>query len=309
MNKDSKIYIAGHNGLMGSAIVRQLQKQGYFNLFTESSFNLDLRNQDIVNRYIKHISPDYVFICAGKVGGIGANMQYPVEFIYDNLMIQTNIINSSYNYGVKKLLALGSSCIYPRFSQQPIKEEYLLQGELEPTNEYYALSKIAALKMCDAYRKQYGCDFISAMPTNLYGINDNYDLNNSHVIPALLRKVIVAKNKNEEIEIWGTGTVRREFLYSDDCADACIFLMNNYSDFGHVNIGTGEDIELNSLLEIICNIVGYKWKIKHNLSKADGMKQKKLDVTKINNLGWSATTSLEDGIRKTINSLDISKWI
>lgn len=309
MNKDSKIYIAGHNGLMGSAIVRQLQKQGYFNIFTESSFNLDLRNQDIVNRYIKHISPDYVFICAGKVGGIGANMQYPAEFIYDNLMIQTNIINSSYNYGVKKLLALGSSCIYPRFSQQPIKEEYLLQGELEPTNEYYALSKIAALKMCDAYRKQYGCDFISAMPTNLYGINDNYDLNNSHVIPALLRKVIVAKNKNEEIEIWGTGTVRREFLYSDDCADACIFLMNNYSDFGHVNIGTGEDIELNSLLEIICDIVGYKWKIKHNLSKADGMKQKRLDVAKINNLGWSATTSLEDGIRKTIKSLDISKWI
>jgi GDP-L-fucose synthase len=224
-------------------------------------------------------------------------------------LIQANVIHSSYKYGVKKLLALGSSCIYPRFSQQPIKEEYLLQGELEPTNEYYAISKIAALKMCDAYRKQYGCDFISAMPTNLYGINDNYDLNNSHVLPALLRKVITAKNKNEEIEIWGTGTVKREFLYSEDCADACIFLMNNYSDFGHVNIGVGEDIELNKLLEIICEIVGYKWKIRHDFSKADGMQQKKIDVSKINNLGWSATTTLEDGIRKTIKSLDISKWI
>lgn len=309
MNKESKIYIAGHNGLMGSALYRQLYRQGYTNLFTQSSINLDLRNQTIVDRYINYIKPEYVFICAGKVGGIGANIEYPADFIYDNLMIQTNVIHSSYKNGVKKLLALGSSCIYPRFSQQPIKEEYLLQGELEPTNEYYAISKIAALKMCDAYRKQYGCDFISAMPTNLYGINDNYDLNNSHVLPALLRKVITAKSKNEEIEIWGTGTVRREFLYSEDCADACIFLMNNYSDFGHVNIGVGEDIELNKLLEIICDIVGYKWKIKHNLSKADGMKQKKLDVSKINNLGWSATTSLEDGIKKTINSLDISKWI
>jgi GDP-L-fucose synthase len=309
MNKDSKIYIAGHNGLMGSALYRQLSKQGYTNLFMESSLNLDLRDQQLVDKYIQHIKPEYVFVCAGKVGGIAANMQYPANFIYDNLMIQSNIINSSYRHNVKKLLALGSSCIYPRFSQQPIKEEYLLQGELEPTNEYYAIAKIAALKMCDAYRKQYGCDFISAMPTNLYGINDNYDLNNSHVLPALLRKVITAKSKNEEIEIWGTGTVRREFLYSEDCAEACIFLMNNYSDFGHVNIGVGEDIELNKLLEIICDIIGYKWKIKHNLSKADGMKQKKLDVSKINNLGWSATTSLKDGIQKTLNSLDTSKWI
>lgn len=309
MNKDSKIYIAGHNGLMGGALYRQLSKQGYSNIFTQSSDSLDLRNQELTDKYIKHIKPEYVFICAGKVGGIGANIEYPGDFIYDNLMIQTNVINSSYKHGVKKLLALGSSCIYPRLSEQPIKEEYLLQGELEPTNEYYAVAKIAALKMCDAYRKQYGCDFISAMPTNLYGINDNYDLNNSHVLPALLRKVITAKSKNEGIEIWGTGTVKREFLYSEDCADACIFLMNNYSDFGHVNIGVGEDIELNGLLEIICSIVGYKWKITHNLSKADGMKRKKLDVSKINNLGWRATTSLEQGIQKTIDSLDISKWM
>jgi len=309
MNKNSKIYVSGHNGLMGSALIRQLSKKGYDNIFVQESQNLDLRNQESVNKYIEYISPDYVFVCAGKVGGIDANIKYPADFIYDNLMIQSNIIHASYKSGVKKLLALGSSCIYPRFSQQPIKEEYLLQGELEPTNEYYAVAKIAALKMCDAYRKQYGCDFISAMPTNLYGINDNYDLNNSHVLPALLRKVITAKKENEEIKIWGTGTVRREFLYSEDCADACIFLMNNYSDFGHVNIGVGEDIELNTLLEIICDIVGYKWKIKHDLSKADGMKRKKLDVSKINNLGWRATTSLEEGIRKTIDSLDISKWI
>lgn len=309
MNKDSKIYIAGHNGLMGSALYRQLSKQGYTNLFTENSIGLDLRNQDTVDKYIKYISPDYVFICAGKVGGIASNMQYPADFIYDNLMIQANIIHSSYRHNVKKLLALGSSCIYPRFSQQPIKEEYLLQGELEPTNEYYAISKIAALKMCDAYRKQYGCDFISAMPTNLYGINDNYDLESSHVLPALLRKVLTAKNKNEGIEIWGTGFVKREFLYSEDCADACIFLMNNYSDFGHVNIGVGEDIELNELLRKILKIVEYSCVITHNLSRADGMKQKKLDVSKINNLGWYSSTSLEEGIHKTIKSLDISKWI
>lgn len=309
MNKDSKIYIAGHNGLMGSALCRQLAKQGYKNIFTESSINLDLKNQELVDRYIKHISPEYVFICAGKVGGIGANIEYPADFIYDNLMIQTNVINSSYKHGVKKLLALGSSCIYPRLSEQPIKEEYLLQGELEPTNEYYAVAKIAALKMCDAYRKQYGCDFISAMPTNLYGINDNYDLESSHVLPALLRKVLIAKNKNEGIEIWGTGFVKREFLYSEDCADACIFLMNNYSDFGHVNIGTGEDIELNELLRTILKIADYNCTITHNLSKADGMKRKMLDVSKINNLGWYAATSLEEGIKKTINSLDISKWI
>jgi GDP-L-fucose synthase len=309
MDKNSKIYIAGHNGLMGSALVRQLTKQGYNNVHTASSSNLDLRNQKLVNDYINYLKPEYVFICAGKVGGIGANVAEPASFIYDNLMIQANIIEASYKNNVKKLLALGSSCIYPRFSQQPIKEEYLLQGELEPTNEYYAVAKIAALKMCDAYRKQYKCDFISAMPTNLYGINDNYDLQNSHVLPALLRKVITAKSKNEEIEIWGTGTVKREFLYSEDCADACIFLMNNYSDYGHMNIGTGEDIELNELLSIICNEVGYKWKINHNLSKPDGMKQKKLDVSKINSLGWSASTSLKDGIKKTIESLDISKWI
>ena len=309
MNKDSKIYIAGHNGLMGSALYRQLLNQGYSNISMESSNNLDLRNQELTDKYIKHIKPEYVFICAGKVGGIGANIEYPGDFIYDNLMIQTNVINSSYKHGVKKLLALGSSCIYPRLSEQPIKEEYLLQGELEPTNEYYAIAKIAALKMCDAYRKQYGCDFISAMPTNLYGINDNYDLNNSHVLPALLRKVITAKKEKEDIEIWGTGFVRREFLYSEDCADACIFLMNNYSDFGHINIGTGKDIELNELLRMILKIVDYDCTIVHNLSKADGMKQKKLDTSKINNLGWYPATSLENGIKKTIESLDTSKWI
>jgi GDP-L-fucose synthase len=300
MNLDSKIYVAGHTGLLGSAIVRMLKASGFNNLILKTSSELNLINQMEVDLFFNEYKPEYVFICAGKVGGINANNTKRAEFIYKNIMIQFNIIHAAYLNKCKKLLAVGSSCIYPRNAPQPIKEEYLLKGELEPTNEPYAISKIAALKMCEAYRQQYGCNFISAMPTNLYGPNDNYDLLNSHVLPAMIKKFHEATiNENEYVTIWGTGKVRREFLYVDDCAGACLFLMENYNDSGHVNIGTGKDIELNELAEMIKSIVGYKGRINHDLSKPDGMAKKLLDVSKINSLGWKAKMTLEEGIRKT----------
>jgi GDP-L-fucose synthase len=309
MEKEAKIYVAGHNGLVGSAVIRKLTEQGYKNILTADSKHLDLRNQYNVKSFFESKKPDYVFLCAGKVGGIMANVTYPADFLYDNVLIQFNVIDSAYKTGVKKLLALGSSCIYPKDCNQPIKEEYLLSSYLEPTNEPYAIAKIAALKMCDAYRQQYGCNFISAMPTNLYGEKDNYDLEKSHVIPALIRKVMVAKEKNEDVIIWGTGNVRREFLYSDDCAEACLFLMRNYNQSGHINVGTGIDIVLNDALSMIIEIVGFKGKVIHDTTKPDGMKIKCLDVSKINNFGWQAKTTLYEGLQKTIKSLNVGLWL
>jgi len=299
----SKIYVCGHNGLVGSAVMKCLKQNGYVNLVYRTSRELDLRSQDQVNRFFEFEKPEYVFLCAGKVGGIQANINNKAEFIYDNMMIQSNVIHAAYKNNVTKLLALGSSCIYPRFAPQPMKEEYLLSGELEPTNEPYAIAKISALKMCDAYRSQYGCNFISAMPTNLYGENDNYDLENSHVLPALIRKMLTAKANNKDLVVWGTGMVRREFLFSEDAADGCLFLMKNYDQAGHINLGTGTDIQINELVAIIADILRFDGKIIYDTSKPDGMMQKLLDITKAKNLGWQAKTSLRDGIKKTIDSL------
>ncbi len=299
MNKNDKIYIAGHRGMVGSAILKKLQSEGFANFFLKTSSELDLRNQSDVNSFFEKEKPTYVFMAAAKVGGILANNTYRAEFLYDNIMIQSNIIDAAYKNNVKKLLFLGSSCIYPKLAPQPLKENYLLSGELEPTNEPYAIAKIAGIKMCDAYRDQYGCNFISVMPTNLYGSNDNYDLKNSHVLPALIRKFHEAKIKNEpEVIIWGTGKPRREFLHSDDLADACFFLMKEYDQPGFVNIGSGKDIEINELATLIKNIIGYTGNIKHDLTKPDGTPQKLLDVTKLKMMGWVAKINLEEGIRK-----------
>lgn len=298
MEKDKKIYVAGHNGMVGSALIRELHNQGYSNILTKSSKDLDLRNQKCVEDFFAFEKPDYVILAAAKVGGIHANNSYPAEFIYDNLMIEANVIHASYINNVSKLLFLGSSCIYPKFAEQPIKEEYLLTGALEPTNEAYAVAKITGIELCKFYRRQYGCDFISAMPTNLYGINDNFDLEKSHVMPALIRKFHEAKiNNDPEVVMWGTGKPRREFLYADDLADACIYLLNNYSDELHVNIGTGEDIEISELANIIKDVVGFTGAIVHDTSKPDGTPRKLLDVSSLKKKGWSATTELEDGIR------------
>ncbi|QJD85208.1 GDP-L-fucose synthase family protein [Cohnella herbarum] len=303
MQKDSRIYIAGHRGLVGSAIRRRLEASEYSNIITCSSQELDLRDQHAVNRFINNQKPEYVFLAAAKVGGIGANNTYPATFMYDNLAIQTNVINAGKENNVKKLLFMGSSCIYPKFAQQPIKEEYLLTGLLEPTNEPYAIAKISGIKMCEVYNRQYGTNFLAVMPTNLYGINDNFDLSNSHVLPALLRKFHEAKRANLPfVEVWGTGKPRREFLYVDDLADACVFLMENFGwqEIGtHVNIGTGEDITIAELANTVKNIVGYKGDIKFNSSMPDGTPRKQLDVSSINRLGWKATTPLEAGIRQT----------
>jgi len=299
MNFTDRIYVAGHTGLLGSAVVRQLQERGYTNLLLATHGEVDLIDQSEVNEFFRVLKPDYVFICAGKVGGIMANNTERGDFIYKNTMIQFNIINAAYLYDTIKLIAVGSSCIYPAHSEQPIKEEYLLTGTLEPTNEPYAVSKIAALKMCDAYRDQFGCDFISAMPTNLYGPCDHYGVN-AHVLPSLIKRFHDAKvNKDPSVTIWGTGTVRREFLHVDDCAAALVFLMNNYSESGHVNIGTGEDITVQELAEMIKDIVWYEGEILNDTSKPDGMKRKVLDVSKINAMGWKATTNLRDGITDT----------
>jgi GDP-L-fucose synthase len=298
MEANNKIFIAGHNGMVGSAIKRRLEKEGYHNLVLRSSKELDLRNQSAVAAFFGQEKPDYVFLAAAKVGGIVANNSYPAEFLYDNLMIQSNLIHHSYLNGVKKLMFLGSSCIYPKMAPQPLKEDYLLTGLLEPTNEAYAIAKIAGIKMCDAYRKQYGCNFISVMPTNLYGPNDNYDLTTSHVLPALLRKIHEAnENNNEKVVVWGTGKPLREFLHVDDLADACYFLMQNYDEPGLINIGVGKDISIFELANLIRTIVGYKGDIFFDATKPDGTPRKLMDVSKLKRLGWKAKISLEEGIK------------
>ena len=299
MEKTDKIYIAGHRGMVGSAIHRRLSREGYKNFLLKNSAELDLRDQQAVAAFFATEKPDFVFLAAAKVGGILANKTYPAEFLYDNLMIQSNVIESSYRNGVKKLMFLGSSCIYPKVAPQPLKEEYLLTGLLESTNESYAIAKIAGIKMCDAYRHQYGCNFISVMPTNLYGTNDNYDLTNSHVLPALLRKFHEGKIANStNVTVWGSGRPLREFLHADDMADACLFLMKNYNEPGLINIGVGEDLSIRDLAELIREIVGYKGKIVFDASKPDGTPRKLMDVSKLNALGWKATIPLREGITR-----------
>lgn len=284
--------------MVGSAILRKLQAEGFSNFLLRTSAELDLRKQEDVDRLFASEKPEYVFLAAAKVGGILANDQYRAEFIYDNLMIQNNIIHSAYRHGVRKLMFLGSSCIYPKMAPQPLREDYLLTGLLEPTNEPYAIAKIAGIKMCDAYRSQYGCNFISVMPTNLYGPNDNYDLHTSHVLPALVRKIHEAKvNGQETVTMWGTGKPRREFLHADDLADACFFLMQHYDQEGLINIGTGEDIEIGELAKLIREVVGYTGEIVHDTSKPDGTPRKLMDVSRLHALGWKHRISLADGIR------------
>ncbi|MEC0264313.1 GDP-L-fucose synthase [Paenibacillus anseongense] len=300
MNKDSKIYVAGHNGMVGSAIIRKLEMQGYKNIIFKRSSELDLTRQAEVENFFAFEKPDYVFLAAAKVGGIHANNSYPAEFIYSNLMIESNIIHSSYIHKVKKLLFLGSSCIYPKMASQPIKEEFLLNGYLEPTNEAYAIAKIAGLKMCEYYNRQFGTEFISAMPTNLYGPNDNYDLQNSHVLPALIRKLHEAKISGvKEVVMWGTGTPKREFLHVDDLADACLFLMLNYKGNETVNVGTGKEISIIELAHLVGDIIGYDGAIVKDITKPDGTPRKLLDVTKLHSLGWEAKIKLREGIEST----------
>jgi len=298
MQQGDKIYIAGHRGMVGSAITRKLQKEGFKNLVVRTSAELDLKNQAAVQAFFEKERPNYVFLAAAKVGGILANNVYRGEFLYDNLMIQSNTIDAAYRNGVKKLMFLGSSCIYPKLAPQPLKEEYLLTGLLEETNEPYAIAKIAGIKLCDAYRSQYGANFISVMPTNLYGPNDNYDLNSSHVLPALIRKFHEAKKNNvPSVVMWGTGKPRREFLHADDLADACYYLMQNYNEPGLVNVGVGEDLEIGELARLISRIVGYEGKIEHDLTKPDGTPRKLMDVSKLHSFGWKAKIGLEEGLR------------
>jgi GDP-L-fucose synthase len=298
MEKDAKIYIAGHRGMVGSAMFRRLQQAGFSNFVTRTSSELDLRNQQAVSDFFAQEKPDYVLLAAAKVGGINANNIYRGEFLYDNLMIQNNVIHSSYQNGVKKLLFLGSSCIYPKMAPQPLQENALLTGELESTNEPYAIAKIAGIKLCDAYRSQYGCNYISAMPTNLYGQHDNYDLKNSHVLPALIRKFHEAKEANApEVEVWGTGTPRREFLHADDLADACYWLLENYNEPGLVNIGTGTDLSIRELAELVQRTVGYEGVIRFNTDYPDGTPRKLMDVSKLADAGWRYSTELEDGVQ------------
>jgi len=300
MDKNSTIYIAGDTGMVGSALVRGLKAQGYVNLVVRSLDELDLLDQHATLQFFAQEKPEYVFLAAAKVGGIKANDDFPADFIYQNLQIQNNIIQNAYKNGVKKLLFLGSSCIYPRDCEQPIKEEYFMTGPLEKTNDAYAIAKIAGIKMCQSFNKQYGTKFISVMPTNLYGPNDNFDLESSHVLPALLRKFHDAKTKNkDEVVMWGTGSAMREFLYVDDLSDACVYLMNNYEDSEIVNIGTGEDISISELAELIKKVVGFEGKIVNDTTKPDGTPRKLLDVSKLHNLGWKHKTSLLDGIKKT----------
>lgn len=297
MEKNKKIYIAGHRGMVGSAIHRKLKAEGFTQFVQRTSAELDLRDQAAVRAFFETEKPDYVFLAAAKVGGIVANNTYRAEFLYDNLMIQSNIIDSAYRNGVEKLMFLGSSCIYPKMAPQPLKEDYLLTGLLEPTNEPYAIAKIAGIKMCDAYRSQYGANFISVMPTNLYGPNDNYHPENSHVLPAMIRRFHEAKlNGLDEVVIWGTGTPRREFLHVDDLADACYYLMQNYNEPGLVNIGVGEDISIQELATLVAKIVGYQGRISNDTSKPDGTPRKLMDVQKLTNQGWKARIGLEEGI-------------
>lgn len=295
--------------MVGSAIKRRLEKAGFTNFVTRTSKELDLRNQQAVADFFVEEKPDYVFLAAAKVGGIVANNTYRAEFIYDNIMIQNNVIHHSYLNGVKKLMFLGSSCIYPKFAEQPMREVALLTGILEPTNEPYAIAKISGIKMCDAYRAQYGCNFISAMPTNLYGSNDNYDLEKSHVLPALIRKFHTAKKENlPTVTMWGTGTPKREFLHADDLADACYYLMQTYEGEGPINVGVGEDISIKDLALLIKKIVGYEGEIVHDLTKPDGTPRKLMNVDKLTNAGWKATISLENGIRTVYESLKDKDW-
>ncbi|TCK19455.1 GDP-L-fucose synthase [Thiogranum longum] len=300
MDKGDKIYVAGHRGLVGSAIVRRLQADGYDNLLLRTSKELDLREQAAVRAFFAEKKPDYVILAAAKVGGILANDTYPADFIYDNLMMEVNIVEAAHRHNTKKLLALGSTCIYPRMAPQPLKEEYLLTGPLEPTNEWYAVAKIAGIKLCQAYRRQYGCSFIAAMPTNLYGPGDNFDLKNSHVLPALIRKFHVAKeNGDASVTLWGTGKPLREFLHVDDLADACLFLMENYDDEEIINIGVGEDLSIAELAGIVRDVVGFEGEIVYDASKPDGTPRKLVDVSKITGLGWHAKTGLRDGVAQT----------
>ncbi|QSW87470.1 GDP-L-fucose synthase [Flavobacterium endoglycinae] len=309
MRLNDKIYVAGHRGMVGSAILRKLKAQGFTNFILKTSSELDLKNQQAVADFFTQEKPDYVFLAAAKVGGIIANNTYRGDFIYENLMIQNNVIHQAYLNNVKKLMFLGSSCIYPKMAPQPLKEEYMLTGELEPTNEPYAIAKIAGIKMCDAYRDQFGCNFISVMPTNLYGPNDNYDLNNSHVLPAMLRKFITAKrNGDSSVTIWGTGSPKREFLHADDLAEACLFLMENYNDSGLVNIGVGEDISILDLAVLVKKVVGYQGDIVTDTSKPDGTPRKLMDVSKLNSFGWKAKTTLEQGIQKVYDEIKDVEW-
>lgn len=302
MQKDSVIYIAGHNGMVGSAIVRKLKDEGYRKIITKSSKELDLINQESVNNFFSKYKPEYVFLAAAKVGGIHANNTYRAEFLYQNLMIEANVIHAAHNHGVQKLLFLGSSCIYPKMAPQPLKEEYLLSGYLEPTNEPYAIAKIAGIKLCETYREQYNNNFISVMPTNLYGPNDNYDLQNSHVLPALIRKFHEAKiNQKNEVEIWGSGKPMREFLHVDDLADACYFLMLNYNKKETLNIGTGKDISIKELAILIKEIVGFDGELKFNTQMPDGTPRKLLDVSKLESLGWKYKINLKEGIKNAYN--------
>ena len=298
MEKESKIYVAGHRGMVGSAIVRKLTSLGYANLLTRTSAELDLRNQQNVADFFEVEKPEYVFLAAAKVGGIVANNTYRADFLYENLAIQNNIIHGSYVNKVKKLMFLGSSCIYPKLAPQPLKESYLLSGYLEPTNEPYAIAKIAGIKMCEAYRAQYGCNFISVMPTNLYGTNDNYDLVNSHVLPAMIRKFHEAKEKDaSEMTLWGTGSPMREFLHADDLAEACLFLMENYNESELVNIGTGEDVTIKNLAALVKQVIGFQGEIVWDTAKPDGTPRKLMDVSKLHGLGWHHKIALEDGIK------------
>ena len=304
MEKNSKIYIAGHKGMVGSGLERKLRKEGYNNIVSKTSSELDLRNQAAVNKFFEIEKPEIVIIAAAKVGGIHANNTYRANFIYDNLMIEANIINASYLNKVDKLLFLGSSCIYPKLAPQPLKEEYLLSGYLESTNQPYAIAKIAGIELCDSYRDQYGCNFISAMPTNLYGTNDNYHPENSHVLPALIRRIIVAKKNNDPtVTIWGTGSPKREFLHVDDLADACFFLLENYNEKGLVNIGCGEDVSIKELATLVCEKVGYKGELVFDASKPDGSPRKLMDTTKINSFGWRPKIGLNEGITRTIDEV------
>lgn len=298
METEAKIYVAGHLGMVGSAIVRELHNKGYHNIVTKTSKELDLRNQDAVRSFYETEKPQYVFIAAAKVGGIHANNSYRAEFLYDNLMIQNNLIHFAYDSGVKKLLFLGSSCIYPKLAEQPLKEDYLLSGYLESTNEPYAIAKISGIKMCEAYRDQHGCNFISAMPTNLYGPNDNYHPENSHVLPALIRKFHEAKaSSKEQVEIWGDGTPMREFLYADDLANALVYLMENYNEKQFVNVGFGSDVTIKELAETVAKVVGFNGRMKYDSSKPNGTPRKLLDSSRLFSTGWKPKTNLEEGIR------------
>ena len=309
MQLTDKIYIAGHRGMVGSAILRNLQAKGFSNFVFRTSKELDLRNQQAITEFFEAEKPQYVFLAAAKVGGINANNTYRAEFLYDNLMIEANIIHAAHKNDVTKLLFLGSSCIYPKLAPQPLREESLLSGFLENTNEPYAIAKIAGIKLCEAYHAQYGSNFISAMPTNLYGPNDNYDLKNSHVLPALIRKMIIAKRDNADtVEIWGTGSPKREFLFVDDLAEACYYLMMNYNEPQFVNIGSGKDITIYELTELVKDIVGFGGTIKTNPHMPDGTPRKLMDVTRINALGWKASTSLRDGITSVINEVKDFEW-